>query len=239
MARINKHEEIKEYIVGRINRKEILPDEPIESENELAKRFEVSRMTARKVIDELVVLGLLHRYHGKGSFVSQRPHFKDLQSYLCFTEEATRRGLTVTNTIIDFKKEKASAMVAMKLGVNVNKQVWKIQRVRNVDNEPYAFEDSYYLASVFGDCNLDILNGSIYQHLEKKVGLVITYSNQEIEAVEASREIAKLLHVNEGKPLLKITNISYLKNGVAFEFTSTYYRPDRFSITQAAYRTSI
>ena len=234
-----KHEEIKEYIVGRVTRKEILPGDLIESENDLAKKFNVSRMTSRKVIDELVVLGILERFRGKGTFVSNRPHFKDLQSFLCFTEEAERRGLSVTNTVVEYKKENASVAAAHRLGVTTNRQVWIIKRVRNVDNMPFAFESSIYLASVFTDCNEEILKGSIYHHLERDLGCVITYANQEIEAVVANEELANLLQVEVGLPLLKITMVSYLKNGTAFEFTSTYYRSDRFSVTQSSYRTSI
>lgn len=234
-----KHEQIKEYLVGKITRKEIVPGDLIESENDLAKKFNVSRMTSRKVIDELVVLGALERFRGKGTFVSNRPHFKDLQSFLCFTEEAQRRGLTVTNKIIDFKKENASVVAAHRLGVTTHRQVWTICRVRIVDDQPFAYESSAYLASVFTDCNEEILKGSIYRHLEKDLGCVITFANQEIEAVVATEELATLLAVEVGMPLLKITQLSYLKNGMAFEFSTTYYRSDRFSITQSAYRTSI
>jgi GntR family transcriptional regulator len=239
MENRNKHQEIKEYIIGRINRKEIVPSDPIESENELASKFNVSRMTARKVVDELVVLGVLTRYHGKGTFVSERPKFKDLQSFLCFTEEAMRRGLSVTNRIIDYRRDNANANVAFRLNISTSKQVWYIRRVRNVDGEPYAYEDSAYLASYFGECSDEILRGSVYYHLERKVGLVITYANQTIEAVVADEKLSDLLEVPVGFPLLKITMVSYLKNGAAFEFTTTYYRSDRFSITQSAYRTTM
>ncbi len=234
----HKHQEIKEYIVDRIKRKEISPFAAIESENELARKFNVSRMTARKVIDELVVLGVLHREHGRGTFVSDRPRFKDLQSFLCFTEEAESRGLKVYNHIVDYHKDAPSPTIMQRLGISKNKPVWYIRRVRCVDGESYAYEDASYIASLFGDCNETILEGSIYHHLEKNIGLTISFANQEIEAVVADEHLAELLQVSVGLPLLKITMVSYLKNGAPFEFTKTYYRSDRFKITQSAFRTS-
>ena len=237
MAVKHKHQIIKEYLIDRIQNKEILPLDAIESENELAKKFEVSRMTARKVLDELVVLGFLYRKHGKGTFVSDLPRFKDLQSFLCFTEEAALKGLTVENRIVDFHLGAPTPMIQNRLGISKNKNVWYIRRVRCVDNATYAYEDSAYIADFFGDCNEDILQGSVYHHLEQEVGLEISFANQEIESVVADQGLANLLEVQKGLPLLKISMVSYLKNGVPFEFTTTYYRSDRFKVTQSAFRT--
>ncbi len=237
MATKHKHQIIKEYLIERIQNKEIIPLDAIESENELAKKFDVSRMTARKVIDELVVLGFLYRKHGKGTFVSDLPRFKDLQSFLCFTEEATLKGLKVENRIVDFYLDNPTPMIQNRLGITKSKNVWYIRRVRCVDNDTYAYEDSAYVAAFFGDCNEDILLGSVYHHLENNVGLDISFANQEIESVVADRRIATLLEVSEGLPLLKISMVSYLKNGAPFEFTTTFYRSDRFKVTQSAFRT--
>lgn len=238
MKRISKHEEIKMHIISKIKRGEYSEDDLIESENDLAAKFSVSRMTARKVVDELVVLGVLVRYRGKGTFVSKRPQFKDLQSFLCFTEEANRKGLTVTSTVVECRKETANPSVVHRLGCGTSKQVWIVHRVRNINDEPYAYEDSVYLASVFPDCNEEILKGSIYHHLEKDLGCVITFVSQQIIAIVADAKLAGLLNVEVGFPILKISMTSYLKNGTAFELSSTYYRSDRFSVTQSAYRTA-
>jgi GntR family transcriptional regulator len=238
MNKKSKHEEIKMHIISKINRGEYAEDDLIESENDLAAKFSVSRMTARKVVDELVVLGVLVRYRGKGTFVSKRPQFKDLQSFLCFTEEAHRKGLTVTNTVVECRKEIANPVVVHHLGCDASKLVWIVRRIRNINNEPYAYEDSVYLATVFPDCNEEILKGSIYHHLEKDLGCVITFVTQQIIAVVADAKLAGFLNVEVGFPILKIAMTSYLKNGTAFELSSTYYRSDRFSVTQSAYRTA-
>jgi GntR family transcriptional regulator len=237
MEILHKHEIIKEYLIERIKNKELLPFDMIESENELAKKFNVSRMTSRKVIDELVVMGFLFREHGRGTFVSDLPRFKDLQSFLCFTEEASLKGLTVENRIVEFYQDQPTPLICNKLGINKNKQVWYIRRVRCVDNQTYAYEDSAYIASVFGDCDENVLKGSVYYHLENNVGLSIAFANQEIEAVVADKKIAHLLEIPEGLPLLKISMVSYLKNGLPFEYTTTYYRSDRFKVSQSAFRT--
>lgn len=231
-----KHEEIKEYLLNKINNKEILPFEAIESENELSKRFSVSRMTTRKVLDELVVMGILHREHGRGTFVSDRPKFKDLQSFSCFTEEANSKGLKVTTKVVHFHNDFATPLVASKLGITTSKKIWYTQRIRIIENKPYAYQDSAFLASIFGDCTKEILEGSIYYHLEHNQGVIFSFADQVIEACVADEKLAELLEVKIGDPLLKITLVSHLKDGKAFEYGSTYYRSDRFKMTQSSYR---
>lgn len=232
-----KHDEIKEYLLNKINNKEILPFEAIESENELSKRFKVSRMTTRKVLDELVIINILHREHGRGTFVSDRPKFKDLQRFSCFTEEAESKGLSVTTKVVNFYNDAATPLVASKLGILTNKKIWYTQRIRIIDQQPYAYQDSAFLASVFGECTQEILEGSIYYHLEHTKGLVFSFADQVIEACLADEKLAGLLEISVGDPLLKITLVSHLKDGKAFEYGSTYYRSDRFQITQSSYRT--
>jgi len=232
-----KHDEIKEYLLNKIDNKEILPFEAIESENELSKRFKVSRMTTRKALDELVIMGILHREHGRGTFVSDRPKFKDLQRFSCFTEEAESKGLKVTTKVVNFFNDFATPLVASKLGITTNKRIWYTQRIRIVDKKPYAYQDSAFLVSVFGDCTKEILEGSIYYHLEHDKGLVFSFADQVIEACLADEKLAGLLEISVGDPLLKITLVSHLKDGKAFEYGSTYYRSDRFQITQSSYRT--
>ena len=48
------------------------PGERIESENELAARFGVSRQTVRKALAALIEQGYLRAEHGRGTFVTQR-----------------------------------------------------------------------------------------------------------------------------------------------------------------------
>jgi len=63
---------VKEYLLGKIKTGELLPDDRVPSEKELMEMFQVSRITVRKAIDELVIEGYLYRLQGIGSFVRKR-----------------------------------------------------------------------------------------------------------------------------------------------------------------------
>ena len=54
---------------------------------------------------------------------------------------------------------------------------------------------------------------------------------QRVEAREADDEIAKLLELDEGLPILYKERIVYLDDGTPIEFTYCYNRGDRYSLT--------
>ena len=55
----------------RINSQEFSPQEPVPSEREICIHYQVSRITARRALDELANRGRIVRLQGKGSFISE------------------------------------------------------------------------------------------------------------------------------------------------------------------------
>lgn len=72
------YQQMKEYILKKINNGEYPSGEVIPTERELSESFEVSRYTVRRAITELVHAGYLYRVQGKGTFVFDgKPKDKD------------------------------------------------------------------------------------------------------------------------------------------------------------------
>ena len=74
-----KFTQIKQFIVDKIRSGLWLENQRVPSENELAKQFAVSRMTARRALSELTDTGILTRSQGLGTFVAS---FKSQSSLL-------------------------------------------------------------------------------------------------------------------------------------------------------------
>lgn len=66
-----KYVQLKNYIRSLVESGHLKPGEKLESENELSKRFKISRHTVRQAISELVNENLLSRIQGSGTFISQ------------------------------------------------------------------------------------------------------------------------------------------------------------------------
>lgn len=66
---MHKYERVETYIRELIRSRQIGCGEKIPSENELTRRFGLSRCTVRHAIDQLVSAGMLEKRHGSGTFV--------------------------------------------------------------------------------------------------------------------------------------------------------------------------
>ncbi|WP_448524135.1 GntR family transcriptional regulator [Pseudothermotoga sp.] len=73
---------VKEYLLSKIKTGELLPDDRVPSEKELMEMFQVSRITVRKAIDELVLEGFLYRLQGIGSFVRKKEEHEKISNLI-------------------------------------------------------------------------------------------------------------------------------------------------------------
>ncbi|PLS01046.1 GntR family transcriptional regulator [Neobacillus cucumis] len=98
MAQKTKYNMVKEKITEWITSGQVGPGEKIYSENELVKKFGVSRHTIRQAIGDLVHEGWLYREQGAGTFCSgQRLHHKLPENK---TQNTNRKNIGVITTYI-------------------------------------------------------------------------------------------------------------------------------------------
>ena len=99
-----KFEAVAQNIQERINEGIYVSSQKLPSEYDLAKEFEVSRLTIRKAIDELVQKNILFKLKGKGSYVMSPQKIQSGRSGLQgFTEAAKEYGKTSRTEVISFK----------------------------------------------------------------------------------------------------------------------------------------
>jgi GntR family transcriptional regulator len=75
----------------------------IESEEKLAKRYEISRMTARYAVAQLVNEGYLYRVHGKGTFVC-KPRVEKAVATLTGFADDMKKGFESHSDVISMTK---------------------------------------------------------------------------------------------------------------------------------------
>lgn len=68
-----KYQRLKDYLISSIKSEKLKVGDKIDSENELAVKFEISRHTVRQALGELVNEGWLYKVQGKGTFVDREP----------------------------------------------------------------------------------------------------------------------------------------------------------------------
>lgn len=223
------YHQIEEMIKTQISRGELSDNETIPSEREYAERFEISRMTVRHALNNLVREGYLYRQKGKGTFISPRKIEQPLQGLTSFTEDMLKRGYKPGNKLLSFQKMLATQEVASKLDITTEDLVFEIERIRLADDTPMAIEKTYVPVSIAPNLNELIIKKSIYDYIENELHYTIQNATQQIEAAIARESETSLLHIKNGDPVLMISRISHLQSGLPFEYVKSIYRGDRYT----------
>ncbi|KGA97670.1 GntR family transcriptional regulator [Alkalihalobacillus alcalophilus ATCC 27647 = CGMCC 1.3604] len=217
-------EQIKQQIVSGI----LEPGDMLRSEREYAEYYQVSRMTVRQAINNLVALGLIYKKKGSGTFVQEQKIEQALHGLTSFTEDMKTRGLEPSSHLIDFKIVPASQGIATELKIKEHTPVYEIKRIRLGDDVPIAIETNIIPANLVLGLTEEIVINSLYNYIENKLHLRIGNATQIIESATANKTEAELLEIEKQSPILLIERKTYLTDGTPLEIVKSSYRGDRY-----------
>jgi GntR family transcriptional regulator len=205
------YKQIKSLLVQRLQQGEWKPGEPIPSELELAARFQVSHGTVRKAIDELAAENLLVRRQGKGTFVATH---QEPRAQFRFLRLAPDHGETVptNSSFLECRRSKAPADVAQQLALRSGDGVIFVRRLLSAGEVPLVLDDIWLPASLFRGLTPERLaeyRGPLYGLFESEFGTRMIRADERIRAVAAAADVAALLQVAPGSPLLLVDRVSY------------------------------
>lgn len=203
------------------------PNSALPPERELAEITELSRVTVRKAIQELVGDGLVEQRQGSGTFVREpvARMEQSLSRLTSFTEDMAKRGMNTTSKWLERGVFAPTPLEASTLDLGLMGEVARIYRLREADGRPMALERA--------SLPLDILpnplevKSSLYEVLDHR-GMRPIRATQKISAINVEGREAELLGVSEGAAGLSIERTSFLENGRVAELTRSLYRGDAY-----------
>jgi len=225
------YQQIKSLILQSLNAGEWKPGEPIPSEFELAARFRVSQGTVRKAIDELAAENLLLRRQGKGTFVATHDEQQVQFRFLKLVPDRGELGSEgpAERSIVDCKRQRASADVARALALRTGDAVLQVRRVLAYGGVPTILEDVWLPAVPFKGLTaerLDEWHGPMYSLFETEFGVRMVRAEEKIRAVLPDAEQATLLAVSPGTPLLSVERVAHTYHDAPMELRRGLYRTD-------------
>jgi GntR family transcriptional regulator len=223
------YQQIKALITQSLQSGEWKPGELIPSEVELANRFKVSQGTVRKAIDELAAENLVVRRQGKGTFVATHHEARAEFRFLRLMPDVGEPHLA-QNKIIEVRRMRASAEVARLLEMKSGDPVIFIKRVQAFDAIPTILEEIWLSGALFKGLTAERLNeykGPMYGLFETEFGTRMIRATEKLRAVEANAEVAGLLAVAPGVPLLSVERVSYTYGDKPVEVRRGLYLTDR------------
>lgn len=225
------YHQIQQSLLDQIRSGALKPGDPVPSEQEIAERLGVSRMTARQAIKFLCDIGVVYTERGRGTFVSAGKLEKSVRQVLSFTEEMAARGLQAGSRVLSFGSAQADEEIAAALQIPTGETLIRLRRIRLADSCPMGIELSSIPQSLCPDLQAVFdPAGSLYRALAVRYGIRVTIVDEEVESAQAGAEEAKLLEIAAGSPVFLFTRISRIQNGQPVEYVKSTYRADRYKI---------
>lgn len=223
------YHQIYSILRGKIVEREFADGEQFFSEKEVAEVYEVSRITARRSLDELAKDGLVVRERGRGTRVtyhsSELPLHASIEGML---ENFLAMGLETEVSLLEFDYVSPNEQVMQALKCESTDFVQRSIRVRRLEGQPFSFLTTYVPEFVGRTYEKDDLGSISLLALLERGGVVVTRAEQTISATLASPEVARCLEVELSAPLLRIRRIVFDQEDRPVEFITSLYRPDLY-----------
>lgn len=205
--------------------------ERIPAESELMKQYHISRSTARKSMDMLVNNELVIKKQGQGTIVISNQPKDSPRRVVRYSKKKKEDHVIAVKKLIEKKTVHATTEIAENLKLTKGTPLICLKRVRYADVEPYYIEINYFEKAYVPEVlHHDFMSESLRIFLANVYHIKWSYAYQEIYSIVANEEMAHLLHVLKGSPLLYIKRISYDKDNIPREYVATYFRADKYHL---------
>ncbi len=221
--RVPKYLELKEWLLRGVLEGRFRPGDALPSENELAQRFAVSRITVRQALDLLRESGLVTAHQGKGYFVRAISAMQDLGRLQGFGEMMEPLGIATRSEVLGAAVVEAPAAVARAFGARRGEEVVRIERLRIAASITMSVDLSYFPLDVGRPLlGLDLQRVDIFKLIETDLGIEIGFADITMSVVEADADLCAHLPLKPGAPVIHIERLTHAMDGRPIDFENLY-----------------
>lgn len=199
-------ERIEQFVRAGIDSGSYAPGSKLPSETDLAARFKTTRATVRQALSRLVFEGMVTRHAGRGSFVAPPVVGTfpiDSRHCLPFEDQVALEGLHVSYRSPNYELVQAPLAVAAQLSLPKDTQVFKLERLRMINDRPVCVEIRYLPVAlgqaVTGEM---LLTQSVHGFVSEVVGYRVPTIVVKVSAIIADATLASRLEVPKGSALI-------------------------------------
>ena len=225
------YSQIKQILIEELGDHEKVSDLVL-TEAGLMKRFRVSRAPIRQALKALEDEGYVVRHRAKGTFpirkvnVSIPPALElgGIMSYLF------RQGLKPVSRVVALAREVPEEEIALTLDVSSSTKLLHVKRIIFVKDSPLAYVSTYVLTPRSFMPEHEELEdvGSIFDLIDRDLGIRFSKGEQEIWAAGANKEEAEALDLVEGSPVMVTVTKLYTSDGKLGGWRKAVHRGEDF-----------
>jgi len=202
----------------------------VPSEEELCEKFDVSKITVKRALHDLVIEGLIIRKQGKGSFVS-KPNYEDnFNKFFNFDNSHSLPPIQAKHNILEWRFIQLPKEIFRKAKFFENSNVLEIVRLRIQKGESVALDYTYLPESIskyFKGKRTLFEKQLVYDIFKTIPDILLDYSRISIKPVLADKTRAEILGIKIGNPLLLWERTTFSKDKEVIEFSKFFTRGDR------------
>ena len=211
---------------GQIAQGSMLP-----SEAALEASLKVSRITAKRAMDELAKEELVERQRGRGTrVIYNAPPSKMAADFSGLMENLIAIGQSTDVEVLFFEYASAEPSIARALALDAGAIVQRAERRRSRDGLPFSYIVTHIPEQIGRNFGPDDLTQKPILSLIEAHHPEISEAEQSVSAFNASVHIAEVLDVPDNTALLKITRVVRDQNGTPVQHIEVYYRPDVYQL---------
>lgn len=226
-----KYLQVRRILLSRIGRR-MQPGDQLPTEHALCAEFSVSRETIRTALAALEQDGIIERTRGRGTFIAKLPPERAEQRLTGLAEDFSALNLDTEARIIDCEIVPAPADMAAISGIEPATPMLCLRRVRLFEGTPLAYYEAWMPPGLGRRVALhDLRRTSIRRTLAETLRIPCWEDSQMVEALAATEEIAALLDIAPGAPLLCLTRLYLAASRELVVYFRSLYRADRYFYT--------
>lgn len=233
------YHQLKEKVKSLIESGELKPGDCLPAEFRLSEQLGISRLVVHRALRELVTEGLLIRVRARGTFVAplMKHRFMVTGPLFSITEDLSIDALDPSNKVLLQEVIEPNEEVRHGLKLGEGTSVIHIQNLRLAKGLPFSVEEMCLPFDRFpGIADRQLDNQSIYLALEKMYGAYPQEALDMISADIASRDEARLLGINTGAPVMRVTRTSTDRSGLPVEYTRIVFHAGRYQLVAHMHR---
>lgn len=208
-------------------------DHQIPTEEELCRGFNVSKITVRRAVNNLVMEGYLEKLQGKGTFVREGPPRAGLSMMTTLLESVFLPGDSPENIKVIEKKvlKGLDEDVRKRMGPVIDRDVFYLSRLKTLGGSPVLVNEVYVPIRVCPSIkDWDPGEGPVFEFIRGNSPYKISRVTQTVEMGRPGEYLAGRLNVRAASPCMVVHRLFLAAGDMVIAYSKTTARGDRFKL---------